>query len=61
VKKIQNNIAQTHFLLGSVVHFTVSMGMAEVEHFDEDIDAVIKRADIRLYKEKRSKRDHSRS
>jgi diguanylate cyclase (GGDEF)-like protein len=61
VKKIQNNISKTHLLLGSVVYFTVSMGMAEIEYFDEDIDAVIKRADIRLYKEKRSKRDHSRS
>jgi len=56
VKKIQKNIAETHFLLGSIVHFTVSMGMAEVEHFDEDIDAVIKKADIHLYEQKRSKR-----
>ena len=56
VKKIQDNIAKTHFLLGSVVHFTVSMGMAEVEHADEDIDAVIKKADIHLYSQKRSKR-----
>ena len=61
VKKIQNNISELHFMLCSVVHFTVSMGMAEVEHFDEDIDAVIKRADINLYSEKRTKRDSSRN
>jgi len=60
VKRIQDNISKPHLLLGSVVKFTVSMGIAEVEYFDEDIDAVIKRADISLYKEKRSKRDHSR-
>jgi len=61
VKKIQKNIAETHFLLGSVVHFTVSMGMAEVKHFDEDIDAVIKKADISLYKEKHTKKQHYRT
>ncbi len=60
VKKIQDNINKTHLLLGSEVKFTVSIGVAEVKHFDEDIDAVIKRADINLYKEKRSKRNSSR-
>ncbi len=60
VKRIQDNIAETHLLLGSAVKFTVSIGMAEVEHFDEDIDTMIKRADMNLYKEKRSKRDHAR-
>ena len=56
ITSIQNNINKTHLLLGSEVNFTVSMGIAEVKYFDEDIDAVLKRADINLYKEKRSKR-----
>ncbi len=61
VKKIQENIVETHLLLGSAVNFTVSIGMTEVEYFDEDIEAVIKRADINFYKEKRTKRNYSRS
>ncbi len=60
VKKIQENISKTHLLLGSTVSFTVSMGMAEVEYSDDNIDTVIKRADINLYKEKRSKRQSVR-
>ena len=60
VQRIQNNISKTHSLLGATVNFTVSIGMTEVEDFDENIDALIKRADISLYKEKRSKRDSSR-
>jgi len=36
------------------------MGIAEVKHFDEDIDTVIKRADINLYKEKGTKCNFSR-
>jgi len=60
VQKIQDNISKAHLLLGSTVYFSVSMGMAEVEHFDEDIDTVINRADINLYKAKRSKRQRSR-
>jgi len=60
VKKIQDNISKTHLLLGSTVSFTVSMGMAEVEYSDDNIDTVIKRADINLYKEKRSKRQSVR-
>ncbi len=61
VKRIQDDISKSHVLLGSEVKFTVSMGVAKVEHHDVDIDSVIKRADVSLYKEKRSKRDHSRS
>ena len=57
---IQNNINKTHLLLGSEVNFTVSMGISEMKCFDEDIDTVIKRADINLYKEKRSKRQNTR-
>ncbi len=60
IQKIQDNISKAHVLLGSTVHFTVSIGMAEVEDFDEDIDTIINRADINLYKEKRSKRQRSR-
>ena len=60
IKKIQDNISKTHMLLGVSVDFSVSIGMTEVEGFDEDIDAVIKRADVRLYREKRSKRNSSR-
>ncbi len=56
VNKIQKNIAKPHFLSSSVVHFSVSMGMAEVEDFNEDIDAIIKKADIHLYEQKRFKR-----
>ena len=60
VRKIQDNIFKTHVLLGVSVKFSVCIGMVEVENFDENIDALIKRSDIQLYKEKRSKRDHSR-
>jgi len=60
VKKIQDNISKTHLLLGVSVDFSVSIGMAEVEDFDDNIDALIKRADVSLYKEKRSKRASSR-
>ncbi len=60
VKKIQENISKTHFLLGTSIDFSISIGMAEVKDFDENIDTLIKRADVSLYKEKRSKRDHSR-
>ena len=60
VKKIQENIAKTHFLLGVPIRFSVSIGLAEVENFDENIDALLKRADQNLYKEKRTKRDLSR-
>ena len=59
-KNIQKNISKTHVLLGVAVDFHVSIGMAEVKSYDENIDVLIKRADINLYKEKRSKRDHSR-
>ena len=56
VEKIQNKIFETHLLLGSEINFTVSMGITEIEDSDQDIDAVIKRADINLYNEKRSKK-----
>ena len=55
-EKIQNNIFQTHSLLGNEVKFTVSMGMTHIEESDQDIDTVIKRADINLYNEKREKK-----
>lgn len=60
VKKIQENIAKTHFLRGVSIHFSVSIGIVEIENFDENIDTLLKRADQNLYKEKRSKRDPSR-
>jgi GGDEF domain-containing protein len=37
----------------------VSIGMTEVEDLDQDIDTVIKRADIDLYKEKQMKKKYS--
>jgi len=60
VHNIQKNISKTHVLLGISVDFKVSIGVAEVRRYDKNIDTLIKRADINLYKEKRSKRDHSR-
>ena len=60
VQKIQDNISKAHLLLGSTVYFTVSIGMAEVEEFDEGIDSVINRADINLYKEKRTKQKRTK-
>ena len=60
VEKIKDNISKTHMVLGASVDFSVSIGMAELEDFDESIDKLIKRADTSLYREKRSKRDHSR-
>ncbi|MEA2048082.1 MAG: diguanylate cyclase [Campylobacterota bacterium] len=60
VKKIQDNISKRHLLLGVAVEFSVSIGMAEVDDYDEDIDTIIKRADLSLYKVKRSKRNVSR-
>ena len=59
VERIQNNIFEIHSLLGSDVNFTVSMGMTEIEDIDQDIDSVIKRADINLYSEKRAKRQYA--
>lgn len=59
MKKIQENISETHSLLGNQVNFSVSMGMTEIEKFDKDIDTVIKRADISLYSEKRAKRQQA--
>lgn len=61
VKSIQHNISKTHLLLGASVNFSVSIGTAEVEDFDKNIDGLLKRADVSLYKEKRSKRQYSRS
>ncbi len=61
IHKIQDHISEIHLLLGSEVKFTVSMGIAKVEHSDEDINRAIKRADISLYSEKQSKRSHSRN
>ena len=61
IKKIQEHISKTHFLLGTSVEFSVSIGMAEVKDANENIDALIKHADASLYREKRSKRDHSRT
>lgn len=56
MEKIQNKISETHALLGSNVDFTVSMGMTKIEDVDQDVETVVKRADINLYKEKRAKR-----
>ena len=61
LSRIQNNIAKTHTLLGVEVNFSVSMGVSEIESSDKTIDTMIKRADINLYREKRSKRKYSRS
>ena len=61
LSRIQNNIAKTHVLLGVEVNFSVSMGVSEIESSDKTIDTMIKRADINLYREKRSKRKYSRS
>lgn len=60
ISKIQDSISKTHLLMSEKIHFNASIGMAEIGHLDKDIDALIKRADISLYKEKRSKRDHHR-
>jgi len=60
VEKIQDKIFETHSVLGSEINFTVSMGMAEIEDIDQDIDTVIKRADINLYNEKRYKQKYAR-
>ncbi len=59
--EIRKAVDQTHNLSGVEVNFTISMGMAQVEHNDEDIDSVIKRADMNLYKAKRSTRNQIRS
>ena len=61
VRKIQDNISRTDLLLSYAVSFTVSMGMSEVKYLDEEIDALIKRADISLYKEKHTKKQHYRT
>jgi len=61
IEKIQQNISKTHKPLGVSVDFSVSIGMAEAEKSDKNIDVLIKRADIGLYKEKQSKRDTSKN
>jgi diguanylate cyclase (GGDEF)-like protein len=55
INNIQKKINKVHTLLNSEIHFTVSIGMTEIESSDQDIDAVLKRADISLYNEKQAK------
>ncbi len=61
VKRIKKNISKKHKPLGVSVDFSVSIGMAEVDKSDENIDILIKRADIGLYREKQSKRSSPRN
>jgi diguanylate cyclase (GGDEF)-like protein len=59
MQQVQDNINASHTILDTLVQFTVSIGMTEVEDLDQDIDTVIKRADIDLYKEKQMKKKYS--
>ncbi len=60
VKRIQDNISNTHILLGIKINFAVSIGISKIENFDKNIDTLIKRADINLYKEKQAKKKQIR-
>jgi len=55
IQKIREDINRIHYILNTSISFTVSIGMAEMTSFDQDIDTVIKRADINLYQEKEFK------
>lgn len=55
IQKIREDINKIHYILNTSISFTVSIGMAEMTSFDQDIDTVIKRADINLYQEKEFK------
>ena len=55
IQKIREDINRIHYILNTSISFTVSIGMAEMTSFDNDIDTVIKRADINLYEEKEFK------
>ena len=52
IQNIQEQINMTHHILNTFLHFSVSIGMTEIKPEDNDIDKVIKRADICLYQEK---------
>ncbi len=56
MQQLQDNINASHIILNMPMQFMVSIGMAEVEASDKDIDSVIKRADVDLYKEKQTKK-----
>lgn len=57
--KIHANIVKTHHLLGKDLRFSVSTGMTQLMPQDKNIDSCIKRADMHLYEEKASKKQHS--
>ncbi len=58
---IRKNIARTHHILNTKIHFTISVGMAEVHSDDKTIDSVIRRADENLYKAKSLSRNTVRT
>ncbi|GEM_PF-2135311 len=55
IQKIREHINRIHYIFNTSIHFTVSIGMAELTSYDRDIDSMIKRADINLYQEKEFK------
>ena len=55
INNIQKKINKVHTVLNTEIYFTVSIGMTEIKYSDQDIDAVLKRADISLYNEKQAK------
>ena len=57
IGKIQAHINKTHFIQNQSIAFSVSIGMTEITQKDDNIDAVMKRADIDLYKEKETLKD----
>jgi len=52
---LREQIASTLLVPEHVAPFTISIGMAEYQENDKDIDAFLLRADINLYKSKRTK------
>ena len=56
LRRIQDNINQSHVILGQKIDFTVSVGLTKISEDDENIDVIIKRADIDLYRNKSAKK-----
>jgi len=56
IEKIHKNIGKRHTILDKKIYFSVSMGFTQLYVYDQNIDTVLKRADINLYEVKNMKK-----
>jgi len=57
MEEVQQSINQEHTIKGKSLHFTVSMGITQLQQEDQTLDDMIHRADQNLYKAKKSGRN----